>query len=143
MYGSCSATCGEGTFGKTRFKSVIEKNGGTCTGDGTTTEACSTLPGCPGWKNLNKGGCNHGIFYKENRILLILISTINLVNCQWSNWGEWNDCSKTCEGGVETRTREKLVEEANGGICPDFVSSETKECNPEDCWFLGIRNIMF
>ena len=48
IYGMCSATCGEGTYSKSRFKAVIEKNGGTCIGDDTVTEQCSNLPGCPG-----------------------------------------------------------------------------------------------
>ena len=48
--GMCSATCGEGTYSKGRYKSVIEKNGGTCTGNDSVTETCN-LKGCPGRLN--------------------------------------------------------------------------------------------
>ena len=48
VYGQCSATCGEASFSKSRYKSVIEKNGGTCIGDETTIDNCTALPECPG-----------------------------------------------------------------------------------------------
>ena len=48
MYGQCSVTCGEGTFKKYRYKSVEEKNGGTCSGEEDTIDTCMTP--CPGMK---------------------------------------------------------------------------------------------
>ena len=58
------------------------------------------------------------------------------VDCIWSEWVS-SECSQSCDGGTLTRSREKLVEENHGGICPDNVSSETESCNEVDCWFLG------
>ena len=46
--------------------------------------------------------------------ILILITAID---CVWGSWGSWAQCSKTCEDGITTRDRQKLVVEANGGLC--------------------------
>ena len=45
---TCSASCGEGTWTKTRTKIINnEGNGGKCTGKGTMEETCNTND-CPG-----------------------------------------------------------------------------------------------
>ena len=47
VIGTCSEECGTGTRTNTRTKKVVEKNGGTCTGQPTETETCK-LKECPG-----------------------------------------------------------------------------------------------
>ena len=49
VYGECSELCGTGTRTNTRTKSVVEANGGTCTGRPTEIEECNTHP-CPSKK---------------------------------------------------------------------------------------------
>ena len=49
VYGECSDSCGTGTRTNTRNKSVIEANGGTCTGPATEIEECNLDP-CPSKK---------------------------------------------------------------------------------------------
>ena len=44
--GECSDSCGTGTRTNTRTKTVVEANGGTCTGQPTEIEPCNTHP-CP------------------------------------------------------------------------------------------------
>ena len=49
-------------------------------------------------------------------------------DCKWGEW-EVGECSKTCGGGVQTATREKL----SGGKPCDEASTEQRECNTEKC----------
>ena len=44
--GECSAACGVGTRNNTRTKSVVEANGGTCSGQPTETVECK-IKDCP------------------------------------------------------------------------------------------------
>jgi len=58
------------------------------------------------------------------------------VDCVTSDWGAWDTCSKTCGGGIQTRTKTVKTPAANGGKeCGPLV--ETKACNeaacPSDC----------
>ena len=47
VVGACSVTCGTGTRTNTRTKSVVEKDGGTCTGQPIEQEQCK-IKECPG-----------------------------------------------------------------------------------------------
>ena len=53
------------------------------------------------------------------------------MNCTWSTWTV-GSCSKTCGGGMSTKTRNKTIEEAHGGTC-DGESSENETCNTNSC----------
>ena len=71
-----------------------------------------------------------------------------LVNCQWGEWNEDSECSKSCGGGTQTRSRSKIVVEKYGGKC-DGASNQTISCNKEDCpselvnriWFFSVTNV--
>ena len=45
--GECSKPCGPGTQINTRTKKVVEKDGGTCTGQPTEEKGCE-IKKCPG-----------------------------------------------------------------------------------------------
>ena len=47
VIGECSKPCGTGTQTNTRTKRVVEKNGGTCTGQPTEVKSCK-IKECPG-----------------------------------------------------------------------------------------------
>ena len=59
------------------------------------------------------------------------------VDCAVSDWSDWSTCKKngydvTCDGGIQTRTRTKIRDAANGGtICPPL--SEGIACNTQSC----------
>eukprot|EP01125_Pyxidicula_operculata_P006835 TRINITY_DN234_c0_g1_i2.p1 TRINITY_DN234_c0_g1~~TRINITY_DN234_c0_g1_i2.p1 ORF type:complete len:405 (-),score=73.16 TRINITY_DN234_c0_g1_i2:514-1728(-) len=103
--GSCSATCGGGSQTCTRSVLVAESNGGTC----------------PERSNLNKvQSCNTQ-------------SCPQPTNCVATNW-ECDTCSATCGGGVRNCRRSIVINEANGGTCPErSMLSYQESCNTDAC----------
>ncbi|ESO90279.1 hypothetical protein LOTGIDRAFT_123434 [Lottia gigantea] len=67
---------------------------------------------------------------------LLLITDIYLFTVD-GNWGEWSDysnCSTTCGGGTQNRTRLcDNPEPSNGGSTCSPPGSETRSCNPVSC----------
>ena len=53
-------------------------------------------------------------------------------DCVWGPWSTWLSCSKTCGGGIETRSRIKTKAEQNGGNCSGSIS-DSKTCNTQSC----------
>eukprot|EP00929_Paragymnodinium_shiwhaense_P090933 TRINITY_DN51007_c0_g1_i1.p1 TRINITY_DN51007_c0_g1~~TRINITY_DN51007_c0_g1_i1.p1 ORF type:complete len:1844 (+),score=265.33 TRINITY_DN51007_c0_g1_i1:145-5676(+) len=55
------------------------------------------------------------------------------VDCVWGEWGDWQGgCSRSCEGGVQARSRERVVVEDNGGNCTGWFR-EVRQCNTQLC----------
>jgi hypothetical protein len=53
-------------------------------------------------------------------------------NCVVGAWGLWSDCSTTCGGGSQKRTRDVLMRsEHDGKKCP--VTKEAQSCNTNQC----------
>ena len=70
-----------------------------------------TFEGCPG-SSVETDGCNE-------------------VSCpNWSNWSSWGDCSATCDGGTQSRTRTCLSEEESD--CAGSATDE-QQCNQQSC----------
>lgn len=54
-------------------------------------------------------------------------------NCVWKSWGPWAECSESCGGGEQARSRSVKQEAgANGKPC-DGSSSEERECGNDPC----------
>ena len=53
-------------------------------------------------------------------------------DCVWGPWSTWVSCSKTCGGGIETRSRTKIQAEQNGGNCSGF-GKDIITCNTQSC----------
>jgi len=53
-------------------------------------------------------------------------------NCVWDTWGRWTSCSVTCDTGKKTRTRTRVLEAANGGVCQG-ESSDSVTCYMPTC----------
>ena len=52
----------------------------------------------------------------------------------WSEFEEWSECSTTCGGGTQTRTRSCTnPAPAYDGLDCQGESSETQDCNNQNC----------
>jgi len=55
------------------------------------------------------------------------------VDCVVSEWGDWSECTETCGGGTQKKTRTITVEpKGNGASCPTPLE-QTEDCNTEPC----------
>ena len=54
------------------------------------------------------------------------------VDCVTTSWGTFNTCTKSCGGGVQTRSRTVTTAAQDGGVaCPSL--EESKICGTQDC----------
>lgn len=159
-YGSCTSSCGTGQHSRTREKTVLAQNGGAdCTGDGKETEACPDLPACPvdcewddwsQWESCSTT-CGKGSM-KRSRIRKVYEkdgghtcygyeddekvceSDPCPVDCLLGSWTKWSECSSSCGGGVELRTRQILVVAAHGGVaCNTSDLLQSTACEEVPC----------
>jgi len=103
-YSTCTKTCGGGTQTRTR----------------TCSNPAPSLGGsqCPGLASESRD-CN---------------TDSCPVNGQWSAWGEYSACTKTCGGGLQTRTRTCTNPAPSGGGSQcSGLASESKECMTSSC----------
>merc|ERR1719265_2372542 len=54
------------------------------------------------------------------------------VDCKMGPWSGWGKCTKDCEGGTQTQTRNLVVKPLNGGASCD-PSTESQPCNTGSC----------
>ena len=65
---------------------------------------------------------------------LPLLTSVLLVDGNWSDWEDWSDCPVTCGEGQQRRTRTCTNPPAafEGKPCPGN-DSETRACNEKPC----------
>eukprot|EP00386_Alphamonas_edax_P009062 GDKI01029793.1.p1 GENE.GDKI01029793.1~~GDKI01029793.1.p1 ORF type:complete len:160 (+),score=52.59 GDKI01029793.1:1-480(+) len=54
-------------------------------------------------------------------------------DCQVTEWSQWEQCSVTCGGGQQSRSRSVSVQPANGGAACPTELAETQGCNADAC----------
>ena len=55
------------------------------------------------------------------------------INCEVSPWSPWGDCSESCGGGRQTKTRSVTQQpQGNGTPCPTDMEA-SRECNTQAC----------
>lgn len=58
------------------------------------------------------------------------------VNCITSSWSSWGACSKSCDGGTQTRSR-SIVQQPSGGGLGCGALTQSKSCNTAPCGKTG------
>ena len=129
-FGDCTVTCGGGTQERTRTCTNPEPEfgGDDCVGDSSEIQDCGTDP-CPSELNVIP------MYYLCNCYCFITLSScILIVDGMWSEWSEFGDCSVTCGGGTQERTRTctNPAPEFGGDDCVGD-SLETQDCGTNPC----------
>lgn len=156
-WGKCTKTCGNGTTVRTRKKKVLAANGGKdCEGDIKESTSCNAID-CPvncKWGNwgawsLCSATCGKGERSHTRKRLVqakhggadcsgpeTATEHCNTqpcpVDCSWETWGNWSSCSKTCGGGLQSRTRRETPAKFGGLPCSGSAK-EDDPCNTAGC----------
>ena len=64
--------------------------------------------------------------------LIVTFYILCIVDCKWGDW-VIDECSKTCGGGVQIDSREKIQEDLFGGKPCKGNSTRQGECNTDEC----------
>lgn len=158
-WSECSNTCSNGRRVRSRTCSEPspQYEGHSCEGNSTEEEACNRGP-CPihgswgAWASWNDCSQTCGNGTRERRRKChkpkpsyggqyctghsTEVEPCHLAVCPahggWTSWANWTECSKTCAGGVQTRTRTCESPLQNGKSCQG-VEKEERVCNMEVC----------
>ncbi|XP_078373724.1 SCO-spondin-like isoform X1 [Oculina patagonica] len=161
VYSQCTKSCGGGSQYRTRTcdNPAPFSGGKHCSGPSRQTNACNTQ-GCPVDGNWGPWGmfggcsktCESGVRYRSRSCNNPAPSSGGK-NCQgpsnqaqncnthpcavdgsWSPWGQYSQCTKSCGGGSQYRTRTCNNPAPSGGgkQCPG-LSQQSKHCNSQAC----------
>ncbi|XP_013378635.1 SCO-spondin [Lingula anatina] len=154
----CSVTCGTGSQSRSRTcTNPPPSNGGADCIGGTTESQICTLDPCPidgGWGSWSTWSsctvtCGGGVISRSRSCdspppqfggQNCSGSDVDTQECatntcpSWSEWSAWSDCSKTCGGGSQSRSRSCTSSTGvhDDSDCPGS-SSETQACNTDVC----------
>ena len=57
-----------------------------------------------------------------------------IVDCEWDSWPEnWTECSESCGGGLQRKTRRKKIEAQHNGKDCQENSVIVQQCNMNNC----------
>merc|ERR1712013_717371 len=160
-WGRCTKTCGGGIQTRSRDCNTAQNGGSSaiCRTAQTTSRSCNTIK-CPlnaswapwgSWGDCTKtcgGGvqyrsrdCNTAQYGGSSSICTTAQTTsrsCNTIHCpldaSWASWGSWGRCSKTCDGGVQKRSRDCKIAQYGGSsaICTTAQTS-SRSCNTNPC----------
>jgi len=154
-WSECTDSCGGGSKTRTRGVKQEGENGGKECKDSEKkqTEDCNS-ENCPvdcvisDWQEWSK--CTPDCSGKRSRPRTIIQAAKYggeacgetkeeescdgvCTDCEFQDWSAWEDCSVTCGGGKQTRTRDVAVPATNGGKACVGNATETKVCEEDVC----------
>jgi len=154
---TCSKSCGGGVSARTRYEQVPAVSGGlACEGAVKEEDVCKEQH-CPvdcKWLSWNEwGSCSHSCgggvrkqtrdtqwarfggadCYGNESSTEVCNDQECPVDCEWTAWTPWQNCSKSCNVGVTSRSRSKAPIESSGGVPCAGLSNEQKTCNTQGC----------
>ena len=155
-WSSCNSSCGGGTQTKSFVVTKTESGGGTCENrNSVLSQTCNTEPcpeNCEGhWgdygscsKECGGGTQTRNFIVTKDELYGGICANKDGVESRGCNnqpcprdcsgyWSTWSTCSRTCDGGTQTRNFIVRTSEAYGGVCPDKGSRESQACNTNPC----------
>ena len=61
-------------------------------------------------------------------------TNLDAVDGGWTTWTDWSDCTKSCGGGEQEKTRTCTnPAPAGAGAACDGDAKETQACNTDEC----------
>ena len=154
-FGACSVSCGKGS--KTRARKVEESAyaGGKICPTLTDTAECD-VGACPvhcetsswsAWsvcprscgigmqfrtRTITEHAANGGYVCPAMRMTRECLKVECAVNCKVTEWSNWSMCSRSCDGGIQSRKRSVAHFNKHGGAaCPTL--SEQQVCSTQEC----------
>jgi len=107
-YSTCSLPCGGGEQERTRAITMAPSKGGAGCGNLVDKRKCNTSPCAPDGISQSMDGCVVG------------------------PWSGYSQCTHKCDGGIQVRSRDVLIQAKGAGVaCPDL--HEERECNTAGC----------
>nr|XP_040220172.2 A disintegrin and metalloproteinase with thrombospondin motifs 9 isoform X3 [Anopheles coluzzii] len=125
---------------------------------GNGSKICSYMPPCArlwcSWENEMSGcktqhmpwadgtECQEGHWCQKGQCVPIDRTALKPQNGGWSAWSSFNECSRTCGGGIQARTREcDSPKPKNGGKFCTGLRIEYRPCNTQPCpsWRYNFR----
>uniref|UniRef100_A0A182PKP9 GON domain-containing protein n=1 Tax=Anopheles epiroticus TaxID=199890 RepID=A0A182PKP9_9DIPT len=117
---------------------------------GNGSKICSYMPPCArlwcSWENEMSGcktqhmpwadgtECKEGHWCQKGQCVPIDRSALKPQNGGWGAWGSFSDCSRTCGGGIQSRTRKcNSPEPKHGGKYCTGWRIEYRPCNTQPC----------
>lgn len=160
-WGTCTTTCGYGTWMRYRGMNLAQYGGEACYGEYQETDSCHPRH-CPvhckwgEWSGLTPSTCpvtcGGGLMvtsrykisepqYGGTQCNDPGLTSLNVacnsqpcpIDCDFGAWTVWTSCSISCGVGMQQRSRDKLHSTEHGGAqCPG-LASETRQCNTRPC----------
>uniref|UniRef100_H2Y3E3 Hemicentin-1 n=1 Tax=Ciona intestinalis TaxID=7719 RepID=H2Y3E3_CIOIN len=150
-YGACSASCGGGSQTRSRTCTNGEPGDAGCVGSATESTSCNMRP-CPYWSSWGEfGPCSSscgggrrihfrtcvngqaGIDDPDCVGAATQSTACNLGDCAfWTEWVAWSDCSSSCGGGNQERTR-RCMNGVTGDVGCEGTDRGSQLCNIGPC----------